>query len=605
VERDHGKGLEGKRPADGGERRGGDAEARSSECGEAGRGTERAAGAEVPLLVAIRNDVAGRLAEAVERARAEGELSVECPVAVEVEEPRERGHGDIASNVALVTASRAGAPPRLVAQAILECADWSGSYVSDVEVAGPGFINITLDRRWLRDALAQILRLGTRYGRCADGGGRRVQVEFVSANPTGPMTAVQGRAGAVGDVLASLLEWTGHDVEREFYVNDAGRQVRLLGESVDARCRELLGREAEIPEEGYPGEYLIPISREIVSSVEGYLDLPTEERVALCADRAVEAITAMQRRTLLEYGVEFDVWFSERTLHEGGEVRDTVDELRRSGYVREEDGALWFTATRFGDDKDRVLVRSDGEPTYLAGDAAYHRNKYRRGFDLVINLWGPDHHGYVERMKAVVEALGRSRDDLEVLIVQLVRLLRGGEVVRMSKRGGDIVTLDEVIEEVGSDAARFFFLLRSADAHLDFDLDLATLESEENPVYYVQYAHARLCSLFAKARERGVELPEPGGFDASLLEDESEEELIRLMARFPLEVLEAAEAREPHRMTRYARDLASAFHAFYTRCRILGEEPALEGARLALAAAARQVLRNVLSILGVSAPERM
>ncbi|HHV78868.1 MAG TPA: arginine--tRNA ligase [Firmicutes bacterium] len=551
------------------------------------------------LTERIQEDIRGRIRQAVEKSfglKVEPELTV----------PGRREFGDYSTNVAFSLAGALHVPPRKIAESIAAALEKRGSWIDAVEVAGAGFLNFKLRNGWCLEGLKEIIELGDDFGKTDFGQGRKVQVEFVSANPTGPMVVVQARAGAVGDTLANLLEWSGFDVEREFYVNDAGHQVEVLARSLEVRIRQCLGEKVDMPEDCYPGEYLIDLARRYLDERgKTVLDLPEEKRLAELRAYAVEAIRSSQEISLRHYGVEFDVWFSERTLHESGEVRAAIELLKQRGYVYEGEGALWFRSTAFGDDKDRVLIKSDGSYTYLAPDIAYHLNKYRRGFEKVIDIWGPDHHGYISRMKAAVQALGYPEDALEVLIVQMVRLVRGGETVRMSKRAGEFVTMDELLEEVGRDVARFFFLMRSCESHLDFDLDLGKLKSDENPVYYVQYAHARISSLLREAQERGIKWPCPVEPDLNLLSDESEVELAKKLVSFPEEIVNAGLAREPHRMTRYLIDTATLFHSFYTRCRILGEDPELTVARLYLSEATRVVLRNGLRLIGVSAPERM
>jgi len=558
-----------------------------------------------PFLIRLKAELAGRVAAALGRCRDDGLLPPGLdlpPVALEV--PKARDHGDLATSVALTLAKPAGRPPRRIAGDIIERCDLTDAFVDHVEVAGPGFINFHLDPRWLDRATAQILEADEAFGASDVGGGRRVQVEFVSANPTGPLVVVGARAAAVGDTLVRCLRASGYDVQAEYYVNDAGRQVELLGASLEARLRQELGEPAVVPEGGYPGEYLVDIARELARGRgRQLLDLPEGHRRWALAQAAMDRILGRSRDALAEYGVRFDVWFHEQSLHDAGAVGDTIDELRRRGHTFERDGALWFRSTAFGDDKDRVLVRQDGSPTYLAADAAYHRNKFARGFDQVLDIWGPDHHGYIARTRAAIAALGLPADRFEVLIVQVVRLLRRGEAVRMSKRGGEFVAMEDLLAEVGADAARFFFLMRSPDSHLDFDLDLAELQTEENPVYYVQYAHARIASVLRRAATEGA--PVDGEPAFSRLTHETERALMRRLVELPEEVADAARTREVHRLTRYAVDVATLFHAFYTQCRILGVEPELSRARLALARATRTVLCNTLGLLGVSAPQRM
>ncbi|HHY37468.1 MAG TPA: arginine--tRNA ligase [Clostridia bacterium] len=564
------------------------------------------------------------------------DYDIDAELDVPLEVPKDPAHGDFATNIAMVLASRAKKNPRAVASTIVENIDTKGTYIKRVEVAGPGFINFFLDNKaWLLEALSRALREGEQYGRTSYGRGRRVQVEFISANPTGPMVVVQARAGAVGDTLANLLDACGFSVEREFYINDAGNQVDLLGRSLEARYLQEFGIEAEIPEGGYPGEYLVEMARDLIrekgdallpgrggrggrgdhrgptvrSGYSGWGDddsyVPESWRHRFFARYAVEKIVESHKKVLADYGVHFDVWFSEKSLHDAGAVEETIEALRERGYVYENEGALWLRSTAFGDDKDRVLKKQDGEYTYLAPDIAYHRNKFERGFETVIDIWGPDHHGYIARMKAAIQALGYPENALEVLIVQLVRLIRGGEAVRMSKRAGEFVTMSDLLTEVGKDAARFFFLMRAPESHLDFDIDLAKLQTQENPVFYVQYASARIASIFRQAAEEGIPKPSLEGARLDLLGEESELLLMRKIADLPEEILGAALAREPHRMTKYATELASAFHVFYTQCRVLGNDPELTAARLLLVEGAGIALRNTLRLLGVSAPERM
>jgi len=464
----------------------------------------------------------------------------------------------------------------------------------------------SLRPEWLHDVLRRIHAEDARYGRSDVGGGRRLQVEFVSANPTGPLSVPHGRAAALGDVLASLMEWIGYDVSREFYINDAGGQVQRFGRSVEARYLQLLGQDVTVPDDGYQGEYVSDLARRIRErDGDGYAALPEEERLATFTRLGREEMLREQQETLRNFGVHFDVWYSEASLHASGSVGEVIELLRERGHVYEMDGAVWLRSTAFGDDKDRPLVRSNGVPTYIAADLAYHRDKFLRGFDKVIDIWGPDHHGYVARTKAGVQALGFGADQLDILIHQFVRLYVGGELRVGSKRAGDIIPLDEVIAEVGRDTARYFFLMRTANSSLDFDLDLARKQADENPVFYVQYAHARICSILREAEERGVTLPRAEQADLTILRGEPELALMRKLADFPAEVRAAALAHEPHRMTCFAQDLAATFHAFYRDCWVLGQDPAVTAARLVLVDCSRIVLRNVLTLLGVAAPERL
>ena len=495
--------------------------------------------------------------------------------------------------------------PRDIAQAIVDSLNKDSKLIEKVEIAGPGFINFYLSQNWLYDILPVVEAQDTAYGSVDIGKGEKVQVEFVSANPTGLLHMGNARGGALGDSLANLLKMAGYDVTKEFYINDAGNQIVNLGLSLEARYRQLLGETGcEIPENGYHGQDIIDTAQRIVDAVgDSYLQLPEAERQEKMIATALDEKIAAIKSGLAEFGVEYDVWFSETTLHESGAVKEVVDLLTEKGLTYEKDGAIWLKTTDFGEEKDEVLIRSNGIPTYFAADIAYHKNKFDRGFKRVINIWGADHHGHVARMKRSMDAIGYNGDDLTVLLMQLVRLYQNGEVVRMSKRTGQYVTLQELIEDVGKDAARYFFIMRNPDSHLDFDLDLAKEQSSDNPVYYVQYAHARINSIL---KATGKAVPKAAECDLTLLKDEAELELIRKIANLPTEVAYAAEQLEPYRMARYATELATLFHSFYNSCRVINEDnEALTNARLVLVNAARITLRNVLTMLGVSAPERM
>ncbi len=451
----------------------------------------------------------------------------------ELEKPRNPDFGDWATNLALKMASALGEKPRNIAEAIVSRLRLPEGVVKDVEIAGPGFINFRFDSSWFRRIVREILEKRENFGRLDLGKGKKVQVEFVSANPTGPLHVGHGRGAAVGDSVASILEFGGYEVEREYYINDAGLQMELLGESVRSRYFELfgMGEKAPFPENGYRGEYIYDIAREIrEKDGDKWLKVDEKESIPYFRDYACERILDWIRKDLEAFGVKYDVWFSERSLYDNGEVEKTLEYLKEKGFAYEKDGALWFRSTAFGDDKDRVLVRSNGVPTYLASDIAYHKNKYERGFDLVIDVWGADHHGYIPRMKAAVQALGKSADALQVLLIQFVTLLREGKPVSMSTRAGEFVTLADVVREVGKDAARYIFLTRKCDSHLDFDLELAKRQTEENPVYYVQYAHARVCSLFEQAKERGIEIPELEKVTLDPLKEPEEMEILRILS---------------------------------------------------------------------------
>ncbi len=543
----------------------------------------------------------------VERAVAAGDLPAPPrPVPeFEVEPPRDPRHGDYATNLALVLARSVGRPPREVGAALLRHLVVPTDLLRGAEMAGPGFINLALApaavHRWLRRVHAQ----DRHFGGTDVGGGRRVLVEYVSANPTGPLHVGTGRNGAVGETIARLLAALGYHVSREYYVNDYGGQVEILARSVEARYLELVGRAAEFPEDGYQGEYVHEIARRILEDDGAYLaDADPAERLARIQDRAVRMMLDEIRSTLEAFGITFDTWFSERTLHESGAVRRCLEEMRRRDLVYERDGALWFRATLFGDDKDRVIVRSDGRPTYFAADVPYHLDKYARGFEHLIDVWGMDHVGDVARVRGALAALGKDPGTVEILIHQHVRLRNEGEVVRMSKRSGEFVTLREVIDAVGRDAARFFFIMASPTVPMDFDFALARRQSAENPVYYVQYAHARICSILREAERVGVPLPAPET-DLTRLSAPEEWALATRAIALPEAVYAAGMRREPQRLCAYARELAEAFHVFYRQCRVITDDAALTAARLVLVDAVRRVLRNALDLMGVAAVERM
>ncbi|WP_003542708.1 arginine--tRNA ligase [Desulfotomaculum nigrificans] len=558
------------------------------------------------LVETIRATLAAALEKAIAKAVDEGAINpVETPEIV-IEVPREKEHGDFATNLAMQLARSAKMAPRKIAEAVVENLDLAGTRVARVEIAGPGFINFYLEPSWVYDVVPLIVQEDRNYGRVELGNGRKVQVEFVSANPTGLLHMGNARGAALGDSLAAILDFAGYRVSREYYINDAGNQIENFGRSLEVRYLQQLGQDIPMPEEGYHGE-------DIIDTVKGYLNKHGDglvnvdsatRRQTLAAYALKEKLTHI-RNTLLDFGVVYDVWFSEQSLHDSGAIDRTINELRERGYIYEHENALWFKATEFGDEKDEVVVRSNGIPTYFAADIAYHRNKFERGFDWVIDIWGADHHGHVNRMKGSMEALGYSRDKLEVILMQLVRLFRGGEIVRMSKRTGQFVTLEELMEEVGRDAARYFFVMRSPDSHLDFDLDLAKSQTNDNPVFYIQYAHARICSILRQLQEQGRQLPAAADVDLTLLKEEAELGLLRKLADFPTEIAAAAELLAPHRIARYLHDLAGQFHSFYNSYRVITDNEELSQARLVLVNCVRIVLRNALGLLGLTAPEKM
>lgn len=560
------------------------------------------------IVEQIRERLACALRDAVHEAGQKGALPAvqELPDFI-IEVPREKEHGDFATNLALLLPKTMRLPPRKIGEMIVSRLKLTGLPVARVEVAGPGFINFYLQPTWVLAELPHIVREDENYGKVNVGKGARVQVEFVSANPTGLLHMGNARGAALGDSLAAILNFAGYRVTREFYINDAGRQIELFGLSLEARYFQLLGLPKEVPREGYHGEDLIETVKGFYAlHGDKYLRAAAEERREALVRYALQEKLAAIKKALEDFGVHYDVWFSEASLHAGGAVQEVIEQLREKGCLYEHEGALWFKAREFGVEKDEVLVRKNGQPTYFAADVAYHRNKFQRGFDLVINVWGADHHGHVPRMKGALAALGYNPDALHVIIMQLVRLFRGGEIVKMSKRSGQFVTLEELVEEVGKDAARYFFVMRSADSHLDFDLDLARSQSDENPVYYIQYAHARICSIFRQLQESGRTRPDDAcRVDLFLLQTEAELALARKLADFPEEVALAAREYAPHRLPRYLHETAGLFHSFYNSCRVISDDAALTAARLILADATRVVLKNGLRLLGVSAPERM
>ncbi|MHB1328285.1 MAG: arginine--tRNA ligase [Gemmatimonadales bacterium] len=521
-----------------------------------------------------------------------------------VERPRDGGHGDLATNLAMTLAKTLKANPRKLAESIIAELNFPAGLVGKTEIAGPGFINFWLAQDALSSQLSAIIAADAAYGRSTAGAGKRVNVEFVSANPTGPLHVGHGRGAALGDAVAALLEWTGHDVTREFYINDAGVQIDKVALSLWARVQQAAGREASIPEGGYHGEYLIESAAALLAR-EGpaFAELSDAQALPVCRRFALESQRAEQDELLRDFGVVFDVHTSEQSLYDSGKIEATLDLLRSHDLLFEQDGAVWMRTTSFGDDKDRVLKKSDGSYTYLTPDIAYHVDKFSRGFEYLIDVWGADHHGYIPRMRAVLVALGHPASSFEVPMVQLVKVVKGGEELKMSKRAGNFVTLRELLDEVGTDAARYFFLMRRSDTPFVFDIDLAQKRTDENPIFYVQMAHARMSGIFRTAGKA----PEEAGDSADLagLPAPQDQELLKALTVFPEQVAKAAADREPHRVTAYLEELAGIAHGWYHHCRVLGEAPEVERARLVLARATRIVLRNGLKLLGLSAPERM
>jgi len=549
------------------------------------------------------------LSDAVNRAsREQGWPPVSMPE-IAWEYPPEPTFGDLSTTVSFTLAKQVRRSPRDVATAIQRAVNPDPTVVEKIEVAGPGYLNIFVANGWWHAVIRKILEEGAAYGRAAVGQGRRVQVEFVSANPTGPLHVGHGRGAALGDAIANLLQAVGYRVEREYYINDAGSQMRLLGESVRARHLEACGKPVQFPENGYHGDYIRELAEQVAAAVPDLTELEADQAISACTERASRILLGEIEADLSAFGVVFDSWVSERSLYESGEVEAVLATLRAGGYLYEEGKAVGFRASDFGDEKDRILIRSNGEPTYVTSDIAYHANKIRRGFDRLINIWGADHGGYIPRVKAAIQALGHDPETLRVILLQMVKVLRGGVPVPMSKRTGEFVELREVVSEVGKDAARFLFLTRRSEAQLDFDIEVAKRQTMDNPVFYVQYAHARACSMARKAAEAGM----PGPYadaDLSRLTLPEELAILKRLAVYPEMVLNAALAHEPHRVTTYLQELAAAFHGYFTKYkdteeRVISGDRDLSRARLAMVAAVRQVVASGLALLGVSAPERM
>ena len=549
----------------------------------------------------IKEQLSAAIRQAAQKAIADGVFPAGELADILLEVPPDKKFGGFATNFAMQSARVFRMNPKKIAEELVSRIE--GDWLDHAEIAGPGFINFYLKGNVLYDLLRHLYEGGEACFNLPQKDTARIMVEYVSANPTGLLHVGHGRGAAVGSALVNLLRAAGYPVHSEYYINDAGNQIDNLAASVNARYLELLGKETVFPENGYHGADIVDTAKRIVEADgEKYLSLSEEQRLAVFKEFALKEKLAQLKEDLAAFNVTFDEWFSERTLHPEA-VREACQALKEKGKVYDKDGALWLCSTDYGDDKDRVVIRDNGVPTYLAADIAYHRNKLERGFGHLINIWGADHHGYVCRVKAALAALGYAPEQLEVLLLQMVSLYRGGELVKMSKRTGESVTLEELIEEVGTDAARYFFLMRSLDSQLDFDLDLAKSHSNENPVYYIQYAHARISSIFRQAADAGIETG--GAPEFSRLVDETEIALIKKIEEYAEEIERAARERAPHRIARFAYDTAGLFHSFYNKCRIVGVEPALSGARLALVAVARNVLRHALGILGISAPEKM
>lgn len=554
----------------------------------------------------MKADIKKIISNAAERAYQNGKLSSAEFPEIEVEVPKIASHGDFSTNIAMVSASVQKMAPRKIADIITKFITDPKHILAKTEIAGPGFINFFINTSSWYPVLRKIHKDDFRYGDSTIGIGKKIQVEFVSSNPTGPLHVGHGRGAAVGDSIANILRFCGYDVQKEYYINDSGRQIHTLGKSVFLRYKELLNKDIQFPEDCYQGNYIRDYAKKIIDR-EGDMLLNQDEETAIlyCARFAAERIIQQIHQDLVDFGVEFDNWFSEQSLYDSGSVEAVIQNFREKNIIYEKDGALWFKTQDFGDEKDRVVVRGNGQTTYFASDIAYHIDKFQRGFEQVVDVWGADHHGYIHRVAAAIEASGFKRDQFKVILVQLVNLLRKGEPMAMSTRAGEYVTLQEVVKEVGKDAARFIFLTRHYETPLDFDLELAKKKNNDNPVYYVQYVHARISSIFRKAQERGLNEILWDAEAAAKLKEPEEIHLMKTMARYPGIVEDSARYMEPHRITYYLMDLAAFFHAYYNKHRVLSVEPVLSRGRLYLVLAVQKVIRNGLLLLGVAAPDRM
>jgi len=566
------------------------------------------------IIFEIKNQIKSVVSEGIKTIGstlgAEGEaMELALAAEIEIEIPKEKSHGDFSTNIAMKLTKILRNSPQNIANALIAEIKTEGTYIDKIEIAGPGFINFYLKDAWLYDALKSCIDKKENYGRLDIGKGKKVMVEFVSANPTGPMHMGNARGGALGDSLAGMLDMAGYDVTREFYINDAGAQIDKFANSLEARyIQELKGEDAiEFSEDWYQGNDIRRLAKAFIE-VNGdvYLEKSSEERKDALVKFGLGHNIPKLKTDLENYRINYDVWFNESTIHENGEVAETIELLKKSSYTYEKDGALWLRSTDFGCEKDDVLIRANGFPTYFAVDIAYHRNKFeKRGFDKVINIWGADHHGHVLRMKGAMDAIGIDSSKLEIILMQLVRLVKEGKAVRMSKRTGEMITLSDLVEDIGIDAARFFFNLRQAESHFEFDLDLAIAQNNENPVFYVQYAHARIASIIRNLEEMGISLKDTDKIDLTLLKSDAEKELIEKIASFPHEIYLGSISMEPSKLTRYVMDLSALFHSFYNSCKVMCEDEALMQARLLLCNATKIVIKNVFDILKVEAPEKM
>ncbi|MGG3940031.1 arginine--tRNA ligase [Peribacillus psychrosaccharolyticus] len=554
----------------------------------------------------IVEQVQEKLKQEIKDAAVKAGLATEEQIpSVVLELPKEKSHGDYSTNMAMQLARVAKKAPRAIAEAIIENFDRSKASIEKIEIAGPGFINFYMDNAYLTELIPVILDAKEAYGESDFGKNEKIQVEFVSANPTGDLHLGHARGAAVGDTLCNVLAKAGYDVSREYYINDAGNQINNLARSIEARYFQALGMDKPMPEDGYHGADIIGIGKQLAEDYgDKYATVAEDVRFGFFREYGLKYEMAKLKEDLENFRVRFDVWYSETSLYKDGKIEEALSELKERGHIFEEDGATWFRSSALGDDKDRVLIKQDGSFTYLLPDIAYHRNKLERGFETLINVWGADHHGYIPRMKAAIQALGFNKEQLEVEIIQLVHLFKDGEKMKMSKRTGKAVTMRDLIDEVGLDATRYFFAMRSADTHLDFDLDLAVSQSNDNPVYYAQYAHARICSILRQGEESQIKYDE--NVDFSLISSEKEIELLKKLGEFPQIIADAADKRMPHRMTNYIYELASTFHSFYNADKVLDkEQPERSKARLALVKTVQITMKNALALIGVSAPEQM
>ncbi|MFJ8246672.1 arginine--tRNA ligase [Peribacillus asahii] len=554
----------------------------------------------------IVEQVQAKLKEEIKAAVLKAGLATEEQLPdVILELPKDKANGDYSTNMAMRLTKTAKKAPKMIAEELIANFDQSKASIEKIEIAGPGFINFYMNNSYLTELIPVILEAKDAYGASDFGKGEKIQVEFVSANPTGDLHLGHARGAAVGDSLCNVLAKAGYDVSREYYINDAGNQINNLALSVEARYFQALGLDKEMPADGYHGEDIIGIGKKLAEEFgDKYVNVDEQERFDFFREYGLKYEMAKLKQDLENFRVGFDVWYSETSLYQDGKIDAALAVLKENGHIYEQDGATWFRSTELGDDKDRVLIKQDGSYTYLTPDIAYHRNKLERGFETLINIWGADHHGYIPRMKAAIEALGYNRDQLEVEIIQLVHLYKNGEKMKMSKRTGKAVTMRDLIDEVGLDATRYFFAMRSADTHMDFDLDLAVSQSNDNPVYYAQYAHARISSILRSGAEQGISFE--GVTDFTAVSSEKEIELLKKLGEFPQAIAEAADKRMPHRITNYIFDLASTFHSFYNAEKVLdADQLDRSKARLALVKSVQITLKNALALIGVSAPEKM